>query len=487
MSGTSGSVGRGNDTAYVNNTLNSRLPQLLNAIPDDDVFAPPMRMVGESIWNCSFSDSGASTLSPDMYPRRVTPSVSYSQANGALSINMGVGANAEFLVRSLYSWRGSMNVRASVVMSQRIASNNFIVMMADTLAEGANCTINSATSITVNVQSHGLTAANVGQFLYVGAINGASGIPGRYSIASIVDSNNINITVAGWPTTGTCTVDLFGRSHAKVLFDGTTATSAKFGTQRNGWANLDSTITTNTTAYPGTIMQIECHGREINVSDMLRASNGAPDSFTRGCSLENIPDDNRDLSLYLWAYNGSTAPASATTITMSFLAIEKYANLPVYIQGQRKQGFSNPAPVKFPTTSLIGLTPGVSRFGTVAAASIWYDDSSTNLAANASFTGTSRDVTGGIAATTAILSSTSYTKEIRVSAESDQAGKLWMEVSRDGTTWRRVKSVDTASVVSGGQYAEIIHCPSVRYWRCGFTNGTVVQTRFFINSVMMGA
>lgn len=62
-------------------------------------------------------------------------------------------------------------------------------------------------------------------------------------------------------------------------------------------------------------------------------------------------------------------------------------------------------------------------------------------------------------------------------------GTLWLEVSRDNTNWRRIKSVATAAVTGGGFYAEIVHRPSWRYARGGFTNGAGAQTRFSIGSI----
>jgi hypothetical protein len=121
--------------------------------------------------------------------------------------------------------------------------------------------------------------------------------------------------------------------------------------------------------------------------------------------------------------------------------------------------------------------------GFVGGAGIWYDDSSVVLAANATFTGTSRDLTAAVTATA--FAGTTYAKEVRVSAESDQAGTLWVEFSRDNVNWRRAKSVATAAVVGGGQFAEIIFRPSWRYMRAGFTNGAVLQTRFTINSLLV--
>ncbi len=136
----------------------------------------------------------------------------------------------------------------------------------------------------------------------------------------------------------------------------------------------------------------------------------------------------------------------------------------------------------------VNATPVTStvRLGFGVAHGIWWDDSSTVLAANASFTGSSRDLLV-TATATAFANAATFAKELRVSAESDQTGTLWLEVSRDNTNWRRIKSVATVAVAGGGFFAEIVHQPSWRYARVGFTNGATLQTRFTIGSIAMGA
>jgi hypothetical protein len=130
------------------------------------------------------------------------------------------------------------------------------------------------------------------------------------------------------------------------------------------------------------------------------------------------------------------------------------------------------------------LAASAVRAGFMAGAGIWYDDSAAILAANATFTSTSRDLTV-TATATAFANAATYAKELRVAGESDQAGTLWLEVSRDNAAWRRIKSVPTTAVAGGGQYAEIVHRPSWRYARVGFTNGATLQTRFSLGSVLV--
>lgn len=129
------------------------------------------------------------------------------------------------------------------------------------------------------------------------------------------------------------------------------------------------------------------------------------------------------------------------------------------------------------------LAAGTNRAAFLAGAAIWFDDSSTNLASNATFTGTSRDLTV-TATATAMANAATYAQELVLSAESDVTGTLWLEVSRDNTNWRRIKSLATSAVTGGGFYAEIVHRPSWRYARVGFTNGAGAQARFTINSIL---
>ena len=137
------------------------------------------------------------------------------------------------------------------------------------------------------------------------------------------------------------------------------------------------------------------------------------------------------------------------------------------------------------TANIAGaLAAGTNRVGFTAGAGIWYDDSSTVLAGAATFTGTSRDLTV-TATATAMANAATYAKEVRVSAESDQSGTLWVEFSRDNTNWRRAKAAPTAAVTGGGQFAEIVFRPSWRYMRVGFTNGATLQTRFTIGSILI--
>ncbi len=318
----------------------------------------------QDTWSAGFSAVGSSTLDSRFITPRVGTGVTYNQGSGSLNIISGTTTNAEFLTRSYQSFSGAMRLRFSATLSQRIANSNFAVLLADLISDNAAYNIISATTVDATVPAHGFDATMVGQFLNIGGITGAAGIPGRYAIASIPDANTIRITVASWPASGTGTFMLFGRNYVRNLFTGTTATNVAVDTQRNGWAAGDTTATINTTASPGVVIAAELTGRDAFFSDGLRASSTTPTFTTRASRYENIPDQTAELYVFLWCFNGTVAPASTTTLTMGHVAVESFPNNPVYIQGFRAQGAVNPAPVNIASGTLPTVTT-VTTVGTV--------------------------------------------------------------------------------------------------------------------------
>jgi len=325
-----------------------------------------VRQAPADIWSVEFSASGSGLLASELTQRRLGTGITVSQSSSNLVVAAGTTANSEFLARSIASFRGAFIQRHKTILSQRIANNNFHAMLADIVGEGLACTINSATSITVTQVAHGFTAENVGQSMFVGAINGAAGVPGRYAIASIPSVDTINFTVAGWPASGSCTVDLFGWNWVRTLYTGTSTTAANIDAQRRGWNSSDTVATINTTASPGHVMQVAADGRNIYWADALVASVVTPTVTTRASRIENIPDDDVELYLYVWSQNGTTAPASGTTWTIGFLSIEDNANVPTYIAGIRPMGNAAPLPVAITGTAVVSFTQPALVAGTAA-------------------------------------------------------------------------------------------------------------------------
>jgi hypothetical protein len=353
--------------AFEDLAVSSKQAALLTDTPSQNVSAPPVRPVGQTIHSAGFASVGASVLDTFFATPFTRNGVTYSQGTGALSIVAGTTANGEFLARSVDTFFGSMRMKFSIISSQRIANNNLAVLLADLIGEALSYNIINATTVDVTVTAHGFTAQNVGQFVMMGAISGAAGIPGRYAIASIPDANTIRFTVAGFPASGTGTCTLFGRNYIRNLFTGTTATNLAFDAQRNGWATGDTTATINTTASPGTVVINEFTGREVFLMDKLRITSTTPTVTARASRDENIPDSTTTLYVFLWNYNGTSNPASSTTWTLAHLSVEDFVNFPVYIQGARPNGAINPIPVTFPAAQSVTFPSAQAVSGTVTA------------------------------------------------------------------------------------------------------------------------
>jgi hypothetical protein len=323
----------------------------------------PVLSGSQLVWSAGFSAVGSSVLDSRFNAPRVGTGVTYNQGSGSLNILSGTTTNAEFLAKSIQSFAGSMRMRFTATLSQRIANNNFAILLADSISDNAAYNIINATTIDITVPSHGFDATMIGQFALLGGITGAAGVPGRYAIASIPDSNTLRFTVSGWPASGTGTLCLFGRNYVRNLFTSTTATNVAVDAQRNGWATGDTTATINTTASPGVLIANELTGRDVFFSDALRATSTTPTFATRASRYENIPDQTVELFVFIWSFNGTAAPASTTTLTLGHIAVESFPNNPVYIQGFRAQGATNP----IPATIQGGTLPTVTTVSTVAA------------------------------------------------------------------------------------------------------------------------
>ena len=112
------------------------------------------------------------------------------------------------------------------------------------------------------------------------------------------------------------------------------------------------------------------------------------------------------------------------------------------------------------------VTSVTADFGSIR--NTLYVDTTTNLSASATYTGTSRDA--GSINTSSHFVARSF---------SDQTGILILQDSTDGTTWREVKRVSATANTMVELEMDIVS----RYNRVVFTNGNVATTVLRITSV----
>ena len=277
--------------------------------------------------------------------------IDISQTGGSLVITSGTTARAEVIIRSVDTFRDDFNLRYGVTMSQRIANNNFFVEMVDVIGDGLAYSIGSATAITVTIPSNPFTASNVGQSVYLGAFAGTGTfLSGRYPIASVA-GNDVTFTVSAFAA-GTGTVSVFGWNYHHVLYNGTTATTAAYDTQRNGWGTGDTTATINTTAS-GHVGSMGVSNSSSFYIDQLGTSSTTLETTLRASRVRNIPDSDILLRVQVRCANGSTAPATTTTFTLGFIELTNQAAQPVSISRISPQGANNALPVQVLNTATV--------------------------------------------------------------------------------------------------------------------------------------
>jgi len=291
--------------------------------------------------------------------------IGYSQTGGSLVLTSGTTANSEVILRSNESFDGNLELRWQTILSQRIINQSFVVELVDVIGDNLQLTANSATSATVTFRpgENPFTAANVGQFMSIGAIEGLAGIPARYAIAS-VSGDTVTFTVSGWPTSGSGSCSLFGLNFVRCVYSGATATQMNFDIQRNGYNSGDTTATISTTASAGHMGIVQVSSGYAALLDQLIASSITLPTTIRASRVVNLPDEDADLFLQIRIVNGSTAPASTTTWTVGMTAVYDFRTANVTINDIRPQG---PSAV-IPTTVASGALQTVTTVTAVTTA-----------------------------------------------------------------------------------------------------------------------
>ena len=120
-----------------------------------------------------------------------------------------------------------------------------------------------------------------------------------------------------------------------LLFDGVTATQAKYEVQTGGMARLTSGASTMPTTAASGVYELEAfvdeawfHGATMD------ATTARANSYRRH---QQIPDPNVQYRVRLRWLNGATAPASSTSAVFAFLTVQDYAELTAEITAGRGQ------------------------------------------------------------------------------------------------------------------------------------------------------
>jgi hypothetical protein len=337
-----------------------------NKLPKDDdnaLIISPKKQLSEKT-HFHLVDSVLNT--PDFTTIKTGAGMSINQSASNLNIVGGTTINSETIIRSTYTVNNHFSLKVRTFLSQRIINTQFFVELVDVIGDALTTTINSATSITVTIPSNTFTSKNIGQSMYIGNYTGTGTfVPQRGTIAS-VSGDNVTFTVASMAVgTGTCS--LFGWNTYRVLYDGTTATNTKFDAFAYGWGSGDTTLTISTTANPGHMINLTSTDHMATISDSLVASSATYSYTTRGSRNISIPDSDVELYIQFRVVNGTTAPASSTTYSVSTIICENSTPMPVDIQGIQHKGNQESLPVRTDATSTLNSVTTVSTVTAVTS------------------------------------------------------------------------------------------------------------------------
>jgi hypothetical protein len=355
----------GNDGNYYPITIEGAVDPLGNLVSSTG---------SEGLRKYGFSKVIASGIDPDLGAVIVTGAgQTVSQSAGNLVLAAGTTINAETIIRLDGLVSSEFTTQINSLLSQRVANNNFFFELVDVIGDALAITIVSATSVTVTIPNNPFTAQNIGQSMYLGAYVGTGVfVPGRYAINAVA-GNVVTFTVSGF-TAGVGTCSAFGWNYHQLRYQGTTATSADYDTQRNGWNTGFTAATINTTASPGHIAYLTNEQSGALLSDALAASSTTGIANTQRASRNNnIPFGETNLSIQIRMVNGTTAP-TATTWTINLVELRKRNSKAVSIKEIDIVNARQPLPV-------IANVTTVTTAGTPAAPTNYFLNSaaSTNI------------------------------------------------------------------------------------------------------------
>lgn len=179
-----------------------------------------------------------------------------------------------------------------------------------------------------------------------------------------------------------------------------------------------------------------------------------------GTKHARVPDPSQEYYVRIRVKNLAVAPASNTNVSIDCVSVQDNTAVAVEVaSGRGGSSLNDGVPVVLAPNGQVTALDYLTS----------YSDTSTSLGANATFTGTTRD-----------LGASPTANKIRVLARADQAGTAYVEQSTDGTNWEGATSWSHA--IAAGESCYFAVPIMMRYWRVKYVNGEQAQGSFRIAS-----
>lgn len=262
------------------------------------------------------------------------------------------------------------------------------------------------------------------------------------------------------------------------LFDGTSATQAKYIVQNSGITELVSEASTVPTTASGSYYEVEPFADECWFhGGTLDSTSARSNSYRRH---QQIPDPNAMYKLRFRWKNGAIAPASNTNATIQYAAIQDYAELTAEITAGRGQSAAGQALGVQITGGTSALSNAInSAVGVDQVGAVYGNLSSTLLTAGSTYTSS---VMSAFSTTYNQMNVTHVRIDVAHAAGATGFGKLFIETydttsTTTPTSGQRVTY--SVPVPSDGQVHTFLFPVPTKYYRINFKNeGSVTQTVF---------
>lgn len=155
------------------------------------------------------------------------------------------------------------------------------------------------------------------------------------------------------------TLCAWGMNNYHDLISGTATGQLAFDANRRGWGS-GATVQTNmsTSAAPGPLLHLQSDATYCAESSRTSVSSTTQVMAQIADRVENIPNDDVQLYLFIQVLNGTTAPASTTTINIGMWSLEKLGNNKVHIAGSTQNATGHSLMAKI--TEAISITGNVT-------------------------------------------------------------------------------------------------------------------------------
>lgn len=236
---------------------------------------------------------------------------------------------------------------------------------------GGNPIFSIAEAATVSASSDTLAIVNGAVSLLTQSSGGVSTFTCLNAGAT---SGTLTLTMSAkaWTPSASGRVTVFGWNCVSLVKNGTSATTTNwFDSQRRGWGSGASSLTLNTDASPGDIIQFSGDTTSEFLCDASPATATTVQFTSRASRMEFLVDATVPMYLFVQAFNGVTAPASTTRFTVGKLSLEETGINKVILAGISQTGTGNSQRVTIDggTTAVTVSSSGITVVGTAAVGS----------------------------------------------------------------------------------------------------------------------